>query len=268
MNIKMSRYHFKEKIPNSILGYWPVSDRVIMVKIRGQPLNVNIIQVYAPTQDHADEEVEALYEKIENVIQRIKSGEVTCIRSDFNAKVGTKLAIAAGKYGLGDTNERGERLVEFSQQHDLVIIIFHSPQKPIPPRTSIKIGKKHITRVKYLKFLGHLLDDTLSWKYHLSGLSKKLARTCGIPYRIRPFLPTETLVCLYNSLFMSFLQYGITVWGQACASYIDPIIKLQKKAVRIHSHQSLLCHCYVFIKMPRSKTTDRTTICQSSTQNN
>ena len=111
----------RKKIANSIIGYWPVSDRIIMVKIRGQSFNVNIIQVYAPTQDHSDEEVEVFYEKIENVIQRIKSGEVTCIRSDFNAKVGTKLAIAAGKYGLGDTNECGERLVEFCQQHDLVI---------------------------------------------------------------------------------------------------------------------------------------------------
>ena len=41
---------------------------------------------------------------------------------------------------------------------------------------------------------------------------------------------------------MSFLQYGITVWGQTCASYIDPIIKLQRKAVKIISSQSLLCH--------------------------
>ena len=117
-------------------------------------------------------------------------------------------------------------------------MIFISPQKPIPPHNSIKIGKKHITGVKYVKFLGLLLDDTLSWKYHLSELSKKFARTCGVLYKIRSFLPTETLVCLYNSLVM----YGITVWGQTCASYIDPIIKLQKKAVRNILHQSLFCH--------------------------
>ena len=127
-------------------------------------------------------------------------------------------------------------------------IIFHSPKRPIPPHTSIKIGKKHITRVKYVKFLGLLLDDTLSWKYHLSELSKKLARICGFLYKIRHSLSTETLICLYNSLFMSFLQYGITVWGQTCALYIDPIIKLQKKAVRIISHQSLLCHTTPILK--------------------
>ena len=121
-------------------------------------------------------------------------------------------------------------------------IIFHSPHKSIPPHRSIKIGKKHITRVKYVKFLGLFLDGTLSWKYHLSELSKKLARTCGVLYKIRPFLPTETLICLYNSLFISFLQYGIAVLGQTCASYTDPIIKLQKRAVMIISHQTFLSH--------------------------
>ena len=41
---------------------------------------------------------------------------------------------------------------------------------------------------------------------------------------------------------MWFLRYGIIAWGQTCASYIDHIIKLQKRAIRIVSHQILLCH--------------------------
>ena len=48
---------------NSIIGYWTVSDRIIKVRIRGQPFNVTIIQVYAPTQDHADEEVEVFMKR-------------------------------------------------------------------------------------------------------------------------------------------------------------------------------------------------------------
>ena len=79
-----------------------------MVKIRGEPFNVNIIQVYAPTQDHADEEVEAFYEKMENMIERTKSEEVTCIMGDFNAKVGTTLENTATyilKLSVGIMNE-------------------------------------------------------------------------------------------------------------------------------------------------------------------
>ena len=51
-------------------------------------------------------------------------------------------------------------------------IIFHSPSVRIPSDAVIKIGKKHIKRVKFVKFLGLLLDEHLSWKYHLSELSK------------------------------------------------------------------------------------------------
>ena len=73
------------------------------------------------------------------------------------------------------------------------------------------------------------LDEHLSWKYHLSELSKKLARTCGMFFKIRNLLPFDVLLCLYNALFLSFLQYGLIVWGQTHASYTEPIFRLQKK---------------------------------------
>ena len=59
-------------------------------------------------------------------------------------------------------------------------IIFHSPGTKLPPNNAIKIGNKHISKVKYVKFLGLLLDEHLSWNYHLCQLSKRQSRTCGI----------------------------------------------------------------------------------------
>ena len=59
-------------------------------------------------------------------------------------------------------------------------IIFHSSASSVPTDISIKIGKKQIYRVKYIKFLGVLLDEHLDGRYHIAELSKKLARTCGI----------------------------------------------------------------------------------------
>ena len=111
-------------------------------------------------------------------------------------------------------------------------IIFHSSSINVSSGSDIRIGKKYIKRVKFVKFLGLLLDEHLSWKYHLSELSKKFARTCGMFFKIRNLLPLDVLICLYNALFLSFLQYGLIVWGQTYASYVDPIFKLQKKAVR------------------------------------
>ena len=56
-------------------------------------------------------------------------------------------------------------------------------------------------------------------------------------FKIRNLLPLDVLICLCNALFLSFLQYGLIVWGQTYASYVDPIFKLQKKTVRAISFQ-------------------------------
>ena len=127
-------------------------------------------------------------------------------------------------------------------------MFFHSPGATLPVNAAIKIGNRFISRVKYMKFLGLLLDEHLCWKYHLSQLSKKLSRTCGILLKIRNYLPTDILRCIYNSLFMSFLQYGIVVWGQTFSSYIEPIFKLQKKAIRTISHQTAFSHSLPLFK--------------------
>ena len=111
-------------------------------------------------------------------------------------------------------------------------IIFHSPQHSLDRTVSIKIGKEHVNHVKYVKFLGVLLDENLNWRYHLSELSKKLARTCGIFFKIRHLLPTNVLISLYYSLFASFLQYGIIGWGLAYDTHTKPIYLLQKKVIR------------------------------------
>ena len=99
----------------------------------------------------------------------------------------------------------------------------------IPEDTSIKIGRKHLTKAKCVKCLGLLLDENLSWKFHFSELSKKLARTCGIFFKIRSLLPINTWIPVYNSLLLPFFQYGIIVWGQTVTSYLEPLVLIQKR---------------------------------------
>ena len=55
----------KNNITRSIMGYWPISNRVIMVKLQGKPFNINKFQTYAPNQDHDDEDIEQFYEEIQ-----------------------------------------------------------------------------------------------------------------------------------------------------------------------------------------------------------
>ena len=113
----------KNNIARSMLGFWAISERVIMLKLQAKPFNINIIQVYAPTLDCEDEEVEKLYQEINNGIKLTKSGELLCVMGDFNAKVGKeKYEKIAGTHGLGKRNERGDRLIEFCQQNNLCVV--------------------------------------------------------------------------------------------------------------------------------------------------
>ena len=121
-------------------------------------------------------------------------------------------------------------------------MLFHSPGAALPVNAAIKIGNRFISREKYIKFLSHLLYK------HLCLLEVLFFTTCGILLKIRNYLPTDILRCIYNSLFMSFLQYGIVVWGQTFSSYIEPIFKLQKKAIRTISHQTAYSHSLPLFK--------------------
>ena len=120
------------------------------------------------------------------------------------------------------------------------VVIFHSPQNPLNHSINIKIGNQYVKQTKYVKFLGLLLDENLSWKYHISELSKKLSRNSGIFIKVRHLVPTSVLISLYNSLFSSFLQYGVIVWGLTHEVQTKPIYLLQKKVVRAIAFKSSL----------------------------
>ena len=102
--------------------------------------------------------------------------------------------------------------------------------------------KKKISRTTAVKFLGVLLDAQFSWKPHITELSKKLARTVGIFCNVRHLVPLETLKILYFSLFYSFVNYGIAVWGLTHKSLLDPIIVSQKKIITITCFREPTAH--------------------------
>ena len=111
------------EVAKSMIGYWPISDRVVMVKLQMKPFNINMIQVYAPTQDYDDENIEEFYEQIQLSVSYSISSDIICIMGDLNAKVGniTDFNII-GNYGLGKQNERGQTLTEFCNENNMVIM--------------------------------------------------------------------------------------------------------------------------------------------------
>lgn len=91
-----------EDVGKSILGCWTVSDRVMIVKLKGQPININLIQVYAPTSDAPGEDIQSFYEDLNKAFSTCKSPEIHIVMGDFNAKVGNHSELrVTGIYGLG-----------------------------------------------------------------------------------------------------------------------------------------------------------------------
>ena len=95
---------------------------MISVYFQGKPFNITVIQVYAPTSNAEEAEVEWFYEDLQDFLELTPKTDVLFIIGDWNAKVGSQgLPGVTGKFGLGIWNEAGQRLIEFCQENALVI---------------------------------------------------------------------------------------------------------------------------------------------------
>ena len=112
-------------------------------------------------------------------------------------------------------------------------VIFHAINKPKPYVVTILINKHAIDEVDTVKYLGILIDYQLTFKNQLDELSKKISRAIGVLYKLRPFVTTKILTSIYYAIVYPFLLYGITVWGNANKTLLEPIHILQKKIIRL-----------------------------------
>ena len=114
-------------------------------------------------------------------------------------------------------------------------IIFHPYNTPLKQHVTIKINKKAINEKESIKYLGVLVDSSLSWKYQISNLTKKISRAIEIMYKLRPFLPSNVMKSVYYSLIYSHIIYAIEVWGSAFKIELDKILILQKRVMKLMS---------------------------------
>ena len=88
---------------------------MILVRFQGKPFTFTVIQVYAPTTNAEEAEIDRFYEDLQDLLELFIIGE-------WNAKVGSQeIPGVIGKFGLGIQNEPGQRVTEFCQEDALVI---------------------------------------------------------------------------------------------------------------------------------------------------
>ena len=101
-------------------------------RFQGKTFNITVIQVYVPTGNAEEAEVEWFYEDLQDFLEQIPKKDVLFIMGDWNAKEGSQeIPGVTGKFGLGVQNEAGQRLIEFCQENPLVIAktLFQQPKR-------------------------------------------------------------------------------------------------------------------------------------------
>ena len=87
---------------------------MISVRFQGKPFNITVIQVYAPTSNAEEAEVEWFYEDLQDLLELTPKKDILFIIGDWNAKVESQETPGViGKFGLGIQNKSGQRLIEF-----------------------------------------------------------------------------------------------------------------------------------------------------------
>ena len=97
-----------KRVRNAVLGCNLKNDRMISVPLQGKPFNITVIQVYAPTSNAEETEVERFYEDLQDLLELTPKKDVLFIIGDWNVKVGSlETPGVTGKFGLGMQNEAG-----------------------------------------------------------------------------------------------------------------------------------------------------------------
>ena len=126
-----------KRVQNAVLGCNLKNDTMISVHFQGKPFNITVIQVYAPTSNAEEAEVEQFYEDLQDLLELTLEKDVLFIIGDWNAKVGSQETPGVtGKFGLGIQNEAGQRLIEFCQRA-------HGHSKHPLPTTQKKTTHEH-----------------------------------------------------------------------------------------------------------------------------
>ena len=98
-----------KRVQNAVFGCNLKNDRMISVHFQGKPFSITVIQVYAPTSNAEEAEVELFYEDLQDLLELTPPKDILFIMGDWKAKVGSQeTPEVTGKFGLEVQNEEGK----------------------------------------------------------------------------------------------------------------------------------------------------------------
>ena len=167
-----------KRVQNAVLGCNLKNDRMISVRFRGKPFNITVIQVYAPTTNAEEAEVERFFEDLQDFLELTPQKNVLLIIGDWNAKVERQETPGVtGKFGLGVQKEAGQRLIEFCQENALVIAntLFQQQKKRLYTWTSP--DGQHRNQIDYILC-------SQRWRSSIQSAKTRLGADCGSDHEL------------------------------------------------------------------------------------
>ena len=155
---------------NAIIGCRQVSSRHIAICLKASPFNITIIQVYvpttdyydddiedfyyAPTTDYYDDDIEDFYDQLQEVIDQTSKKDILVVQGDWNARTGEDASKnskgTCGQYCNPETNERGLGLLEFASYNNLKVATTSGPHKPSRRWTWHSPGGDYHNQIDYI----------------------------------------------------------------------------------------------------------------------
>ena len=118
-----------------------------------------------------------------------------------------------------------------------------------PINININLKTNRIDNVYCTKFLGLILDSTLSWKPHIDQLIPKLNSACYVIRFLKPIISVGNLRMVYFSTVHSIISYGIIFWSNS--TYSNTIFKIQNSVIRIMMNVKNIESCRELFKKIR-----------------
>ena len=112
------------------------------------------------------------------------------------------------------------------------LVIFRPKQKKIRYLPQISIFDSEKIEESAWN-IGVLIDENLSWKNHLDCVITKISKTIGMIAKLRHFVQPSVLTNIYKSLILPYFTYGLVAWGNAAKNYLNKIVVLQKRVLRL-----------------------------------
>ena len=151
---------------------------MIFVNFQGKPFNITVIQVYVPTSNAEEAEVERFYEDLQDLLELTPKKDVLFIIGDWNGKVGSQETPGVtDKFGLGVENEVGQRLIEFCQENALVIAdtLFQQHKRRLSTWTSP--DGQHRNQIDYILC-------SQRWRSSIQPAKRRQGADCGSDHEL------------------------------------------------------------------------------------